>query len=202
MFITFEGIDGVGKSTQLRLLKDYFLNMGRAVLTLREPGDTKVSEAIRDILLSKENNLDSISELFLFEAARSNLTENVIKPALNEGKIVICDRFYDSTTAYQGYGRKLPLDKIKTCNELATGGLKPDITFLLILNLDKAYKRAGNKNQDRIESSGDDFFNRVIDGFLQIARQEPERVVLIDASDNISSTHELIINKIKELHKL
>lgn len=202
MFITFEGIDGVGKSTQLRLLEDYFLQQGKDVLTLREPGGTKVSESIRSILLSKESTIDDVSELLLFEAARAHLTEFVIRPALEAGKIVICDRYYDSTTAYQGYGRGLPLDKIRMCNELATGGLKPDITVLLILNLDKAYKRSGHKKFDRIESSGDEFFHRVINGFLEIAREEPGRILLIDASDNISSTHELILSKIKDLQKL
>jgi dTMP kinase len=132
----------------------------------------------------------------LFEAARAHLVEYVIKPALRKGKVILSDRFYDSTTAYQGYGRQIDLDFVNQCNLMATGGLKPDMTFYLDIPLEEAQKRSNERIPDRIEKSGDDFFQRVIDGFREIARNEPGRVIQIDAMGDLKNTHELIKEKV------
>ncbi len=199
MFLTFEGIDGSGKSTQLELLKKYFIQRGEEVLSLREPGGTPLSERIREVLLNSEDNINPIAELMLFEAARADLVEKVITPALKEGKIVICDRFYDSTTAYQGYGRQLPLEDVIKINKLATKGLTPDLTIYLEVSLKLAKERGFDGNVDRMESSGDEFYKRVLEGFSEIADSEPERVIKIKSNKNIESTHKLIINKIENI---
>ncbi|MDX9789741.1 MAG: dTMP kinase [Candidatus Kapaibacterium sp.] len=196
MLITFEGIDGCGKSTQLNIIGDLLENHGYTVHRLREPGGTTLSESIREILLSSKNNINDIAELLLFEAARSNLTENLIKPALANGEFVLCDRFYDSTTAYQGFGRQIDIDVIAACNQIAVGNLKPDLTFYLKISLDSAKKRAGNREQDRIEKAGDDFFSRVINGFDTIAQNEPDRVIIIDSEGSIEETKYKIMREI------
>jgi dTMP kinase len=197
MFITFEGIDGSGKSTQLKLLADYLTANKKKVITLREPGGTKLSESIRDILLSSKQIINPIAELLLFEASRSNLIEMVIKPALNEGTYVLCDRFYDSTTAYQGYGRGLNLKQVIEVNQIATGGLKPNLTFYLKIPLELANYRYSRRIPDRIESSGDIFFNNVLHGYDVIASDEPERIKIINAEGSIIETNELILKYIK-----
>lgn len=196
MFITFEGIDGCGKSTQLQLIGDLLESKGCVVHKLREPGGTQLSESIRNLLLSNKNQINDISELLLFEAARSNLVESVIKPALERGECVLCDRFFDSTTAYQGYGRQINPDIIKTCNLIATGGLKPELTFYLKLSLSNSKLRAGDREKDRIEKAGDEFFIRVMNGFEEIAQSEPERVKIIDAEGSIEETKNKIISHI------
>jgi dTMP kinase len=200
MFITFEGIDGSGKTTQIQLLARYFEAKGKDVIIIREPGGTIFSEKIREILLSKENDLNSVSELFLFESARADLVEKVIIPALANGKIVLCDRFFDSTTAYQSYGRMINFADVTNCNLLATSGLKPDITLFLDVSMEISHQRSKYRERDRMESSGDDFFNRVKEGFHQIAQKEPERIFVIDSSGDINDTQEkimFIINKFK-----
>ena len=196
MLITFEGIDGCGKSTQLTIIGDLLEKKGCKVLRLREPGGTALSESIREILLSSKNKINDTSELLLFAAARANLVEEVIKPALLRDEYVLCDRFYDSTTAYQGYGRRIDLEIINACNKIATGGLKPDLTFYLKISLDTAFIRAGHRQQDRIEKAGDDFFKRVVDGFQKIAESEPARVRIIDAEGTIEQTKIKIIQNI------
>jgi dTMP kinase len=201
MFITFEGIDGSGKSTQIQLLAKYFEAKGQDVIILREPGGTDLSERIRELLLSKANNLNSITELFLFEAARADLVEKVIKPAIGEGKVVLSDRFYDSTTAYQGYGRGLSIEDIKKNNIMATLGLIPDITFFLDASIAKCTQRLLNKEPDRIELSGTEFFEKVSDGFREIAKAEPNRVYLIDSSGTIEETYIRIIEIIEKVNK-
>ena len=154
MFITFEGIDGCGKSTQLKLLNEYFLKQNKQTLIIREPGGTKVSEKIREILLSKNLEMTNITELLLFAAARNSLVEKVIKPALNQGIYVLSDRFYDSTTAYQGYGREINLDYIKIINEIATNGLKPNLTFFLDVPIEIASESTFVLLTKSITSSG------------------------------------------------
>lgn len=196
MLITFEGIDGCGKSTQLTIIGDLLEKKGCKVLRLREPGGTALSESIREILLSSKNKINDTTELLLFASARANLVEEVIKPALLRDEYVLCDRFYDSTTAYQGYGRRIDLDIINACNKIATGGLKPDLTFYLKIFLETAFIRAGHRQPDRIEKAGDDFFNRVVDGFQKIAESEPERVKIIDAEGTIEQTKIKIIQNI------
>jgi dTMP kinase len=196
MLITFEGIDGCGKTTQFELLAAHLRKQGKDVLTLREPGGTEFSEKIRDILLHSKDMLTPQSELFLFEAARADLVEKVIKSALLEDKIVILDRFYDSTTAYQGHGRKIDLTVVKASNELAISGLKPDITFFLDIPLEVSYERSNHRKLDKIEQSGDSFFNRVIEGYHKIAKEEPERVVSIDGTKTRNEIFEIIKEEI------
>jgi dTMP kinase len=203
MLITFEGIDGCGKSTQLELLKNHLLVQGKKVLSFREPGGTELAEVIRELLLHSKHNLTKESELFLFESARADLVSKIIKPALDEGKIVLCDRFYDSTTAYQGYGRSLDIDSILKINEFATGGIKPDLTFYLHVSIETSNLRTGHKEKDKIENSGDDFFNSVIEGYRDLCKKESERIVEIDAEGNIEETRDsifkIIENRLKHL---
>ncbi len=195
MFITFEGVDGSGKTTQVDTLANYLRKMGYDVIKTREPGGTELSEQIRNILLFSKHDINSISELFLFEAARSQLITSVVKPALehnrknshnsnsnNKNKIVISDRYYDSTTAYQGYGRGLNIDDILICNSIIDKyGVKPDLTFFLDVSLETSLSRR-KKNQlevDKIEEEGIEFFGRVIEGYRQIAKNNAERVIEI-----------------------
>jgi dTMP kinase len=193
MFISFEGIDGSGKTTQIQLLKDYFVSKGLEVITLREPGGTIFSEKIRELLLSKEFVLNSFTELMLFEAARSYLTENIIKPALESNKVVLCDRFFDSTTAYQGYGRGMDKKFLTLCNQMAVSSVYPNITFYLNVKSEISRKRSEKKIADRIESAGDDFFSKVQNGFDELAIMFPERIKNIDANLSI----EQVFNQIK-----
>ncbi len=187
MFITFEGIDLCGKTTQAEILIQRLKNSGFDVVFIREPGGTKISELIRNILLDPQNKeMEPITELFLFSASRAQLVREVIIPSLNSGKIVVCDRFYDSTVAYQGYGRGIEIEKIKVINELASGGLVPDLTFLIDIPVDEIHRRRKEKygDFDRMENSGDEFYERVRRGYLEIA-QTSDRFVVIDGKDKI-----------------
>jgi dTMP kinase len=199
LFITFEGIDGCGKSTQLGLVKNMLEHKGFKVLSLREPGGTQLSEDIRNILLSNKSKINDVAELLLFEAARTNLVEELIKPALLRNEFVLCDRFYDSTTAYQGYGRMIDIDLIKTCNRIAVNGLKPDLTFYLKIPLEIAKQRSKNREHDRIEKAGDDFFERVLAGYDQIAAEEPDRFRIINSESTIDVTKNKIFENIPAL---
>jgi dTMP kinase len=198
MFITFEGIDGCGKSTQLELVEKFLIDNGKEVLTLREPGGTVFAEEIREILLHSHHTISKESELFLFEAARADLVSKVIKPALEQGIIVLCDRFYDSTTTYQGYGRGFDIQTIKIINNLATNGLKPDLTFFLNVSLETSQQRVANKLKDKIENSGDGFFKKIIDAYKILATEEPDRFVEINSEGNIQNTYEKIIEIIRK----
>ncbi|MBP5790789.1 MAG: dTMP kinase [Kiritimatiellae bacterium] len=191
-FITFEGGEGCGKSTQTRLLADFLSASGREVLLVREPGGTGLGESIRSILKAKGGDEPcDRAELFLFLAARAQLVEKVLKPALEEGKWIVCDRFFDSTVAYQGYGRGMDIAQILAANSFACAGLRPDVTFLLDLDLDAARNRmrgreaATNTEADRIELAGDGFHSRLRQGFLDLASKEPERIKVIDASRSV-----------------
>lgn len=193
--ITFEGIDGCGKSTQLAKAAQLLREIGFQVVTLREPGSTKVSEDIRKILLHTRENLTDATELLLYEAARAELTEHEILPHLADGAIVLCDRFYDSTTAYQGYGRKLDLAMVRRLHKVAVGNLKPDLTLVFDVSLKTAYKRRG-KQLDRLESQSRAFFERVRKGYLVIARLEPKRVKVISAEGTIDHTFDAVCKQI------
>ncbi len=197
MFITFEGIDGSGKSTQLKLLAKELETAGHKVNVLREPGSTIFSEKIREILLSNKFEISPVTELLLFEASRSHLVKYEILPALENNEIVICDRFYDSTTAYQGFGRGLNLEDVMRLNKIATGGLKPDITIFLDVSIFTSYFRTKDFASDRIESSGDEFYERVRQGFLKIAEWEPERVIVVNSESKIENTHKNIMEIIR-----
>jgi len=180
MLITFEGLDGSGKTTQATLLVDHLKAIGKHVLFLREPGGTVVSEKIRTLLLDRDHlEIEQTTELFLFSAARAQLVRQVILPALSAGSIVVCDRYCDSTTAYQGYGRGLPLEEIRGINSLATSGRMPDVTFLVDVDI-REIERRRQRTADRMESSGDEFYRRVREGYRSIAALEPGRIAVID----------------------
>ncbi len=206
LFITFEGVEGSGKTTQTELLKKYLESRGVEVLCVREPGGTAVGERIRSILLNSDGEgLDPWAELFLYEASRAQLVKEVLRPALDRGKTVICDRFTDSTLAYQGYGRGLDLEGVVLINSYAAQGLVPDLTFLLSCppetGLERALKRIGEAagdKEDRFEREGLAFHRRVAGGFLEIARRESGRIRVIDARRPASVIHGEICDIIKE----
>ena len=186
VFITFEGGEGSGKSTQLSLLADALAQAGVAVATTREPGGTKLGESVRGLLLNPENTeMDSRTELLLYEAARAQLVAAVVVPALDAGEVVLCDRFADSTTAYQGYGRGLPLAEIAALNAAATGGAVPDLTLVYDLDAAVGLERATEHATDRLEAEALAFHERVVEGFRAIASADPDRVALIDAGGSI-----------------
>lgn len=191
MFITFEGIDGSGKSTQIEKLKNRLEQEGAVVKVFRDPGGPVVSEKIREILLNPDYKVDPVTELLLFSAARSQLMAENVLPSLEEGAVVILDRFYDSTTAYQGYGREsVPLEEIRDINRIASHKQAPDLTIYMKIPLDKAKDRmAGEK--DRMEQSGDDFFGKVIQGFEKIAKTK-DRFLAIDATQSADKVHQQI----------
>ena len=188
-FITFEGGEGCGKSTQVKRLAEHLASKGIEVVLTREPGGTRLAELIRGLLKDeREDPPCDRSELLLFLAARAQLVRNVIEPALASGKWVLSDRFSDSTFAYQGYGRGLPLDVLRLANDFACDGLKPDLTLLLDVSPEVAAARmrrreaATNTSADRIEQAGDGFHSRLRAGFLEMAKAEPERIRVIDAN--------------------
>jgi dTMP kinase len=188
MFITFEGLDYSGKSTQIKLLADRLRSEGHDVCVLREPGGTSVGEQIRSLLLDPQSvGMTPVGEFLLFSASRAQLVEHVIKPNLAAGKAVICDRFYDSSTAYQGFGRGLPLEAIRTVNMLATDGLVPDLTFFIDIPLEEVERRIRERNEgkDRIELSGHAFYERVRRGYLDIAEEE-KRFHIIEGTKSIA----------------
>jgi len=196
LFITFEGIDGCGKTTQIELLKKFLIENNYEVITVREPGGTEISEMIRNILLHSKNQISPVSELLLFNSARSVLVQEIIRPALNNGKIVICDRFFDSTLAYQGYGRGLNLEDEKKCNSIASNGLIPDLTIYLSVSLEISKSRTDKTEFDRFEQAGDDFFKRVINGFEQISVDNPKRFFKISSEEPTGNVSKKIINRI------
>ena len=186
VFITFEGIDGSGKTTHAVRLRDELDAAGLPVVFLREPGATPLGERIRSILLDIDNiDIDPISELLLYEAARSQLVRSVIRPALDDRTIVLCDRFVDSTLAYQGYGRGISLDCINRSNEIACDGIIPDLTILFDLDPTIALARATKNGADRIEQEGIALMERVRNGYLALANENPQRFAIIDGSRSI-----------------
>ncbi len=195
MFITFEGIDYSGKSTQAKLLVERLKREEDQVIFLREPGGTAVSEKIRSILLDKAHlDMTQLAELFLFSAARAQLVEEIIRPNLATGKVIVCDRFYDSTTAYQGYGRGLKLENVRFVNRLATSGLAPDLTFIMEIPVEEIIRRqsASGDSPDRMESAGTRFYRQVADGYHALAEEEPQRCVLLDGLLPVEQIHEKI----------
>lgn len=188
LFVTFEGIDFCGKSVQLELLTRKIVNLHKSYLIIREPGGTHISEKIREVLLQKsEEVMNPFSEIFLYSAARAQLTQQKIIPGLKNGSIILCDRFFDSTTAYQGYGRGIELDFVRQINRMATQNILPDITFLLDISIDEMEKRKkiSNATLDRMEQESRIFFERVRQGYLKIAQQESERFIIIDGGKAI-----------------
>jgi len=192
MFITFEGSEGCGKSTQSKLLFEYLKRRGYRVIYLREPGGTKISEKVRLILLDPKNNsMNSVCEMLLYMAARAEAVQEVIAPAIAKGKIVICDRFLDSTLAYQGYGLGMDIKFIRGLGRLVTRGVKPGLTILLDLPVEKGLKKCG-RAKDRIEQRSVKYHVRVRKGYLRLARQEPGRISLVKVAKDKSATQENI----------
>ncbi|MGD0337429.1 MAG: dTMP kinase [Bacteroidota bacterium] len=205
MLLTFEGLDSSGKSTQAQLLVDRLNQNGYRTLLLREPGGTPLSEHLRTLLLDRQHlAITPMSEFLMFSASRAQLVESVIRPALDEGTIVICDRFYDSSTVYQGWGRGLRLDEIQRINHVATGGLVPDRTIILDISIEEILTRkiAAGYGTDRIENAGNLFYQKVREGYHAIAREEPTRIILINGLRPIEEIHKEIWHLVQQLQGL
>jgi len=204
MFITFEGIDFCGKSTQIELLKSYLLKKNKKVQVIREPGGTEISEKIRILLLDKENSKILIeTEFLLFSASRAQLVREKIRPYLDEGIYVISDRFHDSSTAYQGYGRGISIDVILSIHKLAIGNTIPDITFFIDIPVAIAEQRRQEKlseHLDRIENSDKNFYSRVRNGYLELVKSE-NRFKILDGTDIVGNIHDKIINEIEKIER-
>jgi len=197
LFITIEGIDGCGKTTQARLLVEWLHARGRPVLATREPGGTPPGERLRALVLAPDEIVPSEAELFLYLADRSFHIANAVRPALEKGEVVVCERHADSTLAYQGYGRGIDVELLRRLNIMATGGLIPDLTLVLDITPEQA--RLDEKRLDRLESEGRDFVERVVAGFRELARAEPKRIKLIDGSIEIGAVHEKVVAAVQEL---
>lgn len=198
LFITFEGPDGCGKTTQMNLLAQYFEKKGKKVVLTREPGGKGLGEKVREILLNYNGEVSDRCESFLFLADRAQNIDIIVKPAVEKGEIVLCDRHIDSTVAYQGYGRGLNINEINILNNLATGGRKPDLTLVFDVDVETSMKRVG-KEKDRMESAGIDFHNRVRNGYLELAKQEPNRIKVLDATKTIEEIHEKVVEIVEKL---
>ena len=203
IFITFEGGEGSGKTTHSKKVAEYLSKEGFKVVCTHEPGGTRIGKLLRGILLHPEN-LDLLpgTELFLYAAERRQHIEEVIEPALKEGKIVISDRFLDATTAYQGYGRRLNKRLVRTLNEIATSGIRPDLTILLDLDPKLGLRRAILGKGDRLEQEEIAFHKRVREGYLKIAKEEPGRVKVVKVKENIEKTGETIKKYVDEVLKI
>ncbi len=200
-FYSFEGIDYSGKSTQITLLRRFLEKQGHNVYVLREPGGTEISEQIRTLLLDKKNTaMTDFCEIFLYSAARTQLVSEKIIPLLEQGYFVIADRYVDSTTAYQGFGRGIDAEMVQQINKAATRGLMPALTFFLNLEPEESYKRRAlsGRATDRLEEAGKQFFRRVHEGYLELARAHPERFIALQADDSVGSIHQRIIQIIQE----
>ena len=196
--VTFEGGDGCGKSTQIKLFTEFLKKNKYDFICTREPGGTDVGEEIREILLHSKGKMSAETEFLLFSASRSKIVEDVIRPALQEGKVVVLDRYFDSSYTYQGYAGNLKVKDLKNITEFAIKGTVPDLTFLLDLSYDDAMKRKSGdeklKNLDRIESKGKKYHDKVRRGYLKLAQKNKDRIVVIDANQSI----EKIEKQIKE----
>ncbi|MCX8109949.1 MAG: dTMP kinase [Syntrophorhabdaceae bacterium] len=198
MFITFEGIEGSGKTTQIDLLYRYLIGKGHDVVKTREPGGTPLGESIREILTKKGKEINPLAETLLMMAMRSQHVEDVIIPALRQKKIVLCDRFYDATYAYQGYGRGIDKDIIDYLNKLATKGVTPDLTILIDCLVENGLKRKiEDKGQmDRFEEEDISFHKRIREAYQRLSKEDTERFFVVDGSGEIEKIHETIRNRV------
>ncbi|MBI2928657.1 MAG: dTMP kinase [Verrucomicrobia bacterium] len=207
LFITFEGTEGSGKSTQIKLLAERLRTRSQVVRTLREPGGTPIGEEIRHTLQHSEKNaaMTAEAELLLINASRAQLVREVIRPALAAGEVVLCDRFYDSTTAYQGYGRQLDLPRVQSVIDFAVGPTRPDLTLLLMVPIAVSEERRGRRQargaavRDRMEEADRAFFERVEKGYLAIAAAEPRRVRLLDAQAGVEAVSRAVWQAVEPL---
>ena len=205
-FITFEGIEGCGKSTQIKRLAIRLANQNKEVIQLREPGGTTIGEAIREVVKHPPGDtpISPDTELLLMNASRAQLVQQVIRPALDKGSVVLCDRFYDSSLAYQGYGRELDLKRVQTAIDLAVGKTKPDLTLLLNIPLKVSAARVTRRqsetgeSNDQFDHSGELFFQRVLDGFYALAEAEPQRIRIINADQSPDAVSEEIWKSYKK----
>jgi len=202
-FITFEGIDGSGKSTQLRMLTSELLVRGLSVLPTMEPGGTPLGRRLREAFLETEENVAPLAELLLFAADRAQHVNFLVKPALEEGKIVVSDRYSDATFAYQGAGRGFPEATVNQIIELATSGLKPDLTLFLDLPIERALSRTNNRNdtgerKNRMDKETAGFYERVREAYLKISEDEPERFRVINASGSTDEVKSLVLKIVSE----
>ncbi len=200
MFITLEGPEGSGKTTQAHLLAGYLLREGYEVVLAREPGGTPIGDQIRAVLHDPANReMDPWAEVFLYAASRAQLVAQVIRPALAAGRLVVCDRFYDSTLAYQGYGRGLSLETLRQITRIATRGLVPDLTLYLDIRPDQGLQRRllGGEEWNRLDQEALEFHHRVRAGYLELASLEPQRWVILDASRPIEEVHQAIQAAVK-----
>lgn len=205
LFVTFEGPEGSGKTTQIELLRGYLEEKGYSVLATREPGGTSIGDQIRAILLDPRNTeILPASEALLFSAARAQIVHQVIRPYLQQGGIVLCDRYADSTLVYQGYGHGLDLEMLHTITALATGGLKPDLTIYLDIDVEEGLRRklaaheAERTEWNRLDQQELDFHRRVREGYLEMAAKEPERWLVIDATQSVEAIQAAIRGKVEE----
>ena len=201
LFITFEGADGCGKTTQLNNVKNFLEEQGFDVVITREPGALDIGQKIRNILLHHDGIVADRCEMFLFLADRAQHVETFIKPAIEQGKIVLCDRHTDSTIAYQGYGRGQDIKLLNDLNKIAVNGIFPDLTLLFDVSTEVAQQRVGSE-KDRMESNGVEFHRKVRNGYLELQRQNSDRMKLVDANNSIErvfeDTKEIVTNLIKE----
>ena len=198
-FITFEGIDGSGKSTQMRLVANELRQQGLEIVTTREPGGTTLGQRLRAALLDAQEQVDPLAELLVFAADRAQHVNRHLRPALEAGQIVLSDRYADSTVAFQGAGRGFDAGLVNEIVHLATGGLKPDLTLLFNLSVEECIARTrrrheGKSKGDRIDEEDLEFHTRVRDGYLRIAEAEPERVKIVDAGGAVQETHQLVVD--------
>ncbi|MCK5573463.1 MAG: dTMP kinase [Bacteroidetes bacterium] len=215
MFVTVEGLDFCGKSTQTRKLVERLEQKHAedsrrwpAVRFLREPGGTAISERLRKLLLDRASlEMSDLTELLLFSASRAQLVAEVIQPSLKSGEVVVCDRFYDSTTAYQGYGRELDIGDIRHINVIATAGLSPDLTILIDISVDEIFRRKADAGLrfDRMEESGRDFYERVRKGYHALAREDPDRIIVVDGMDRMDGVERnvwnIVVRKMMVVHE-
>lgn len=198
LFITLEGADGCGKTTQLNLLKEYLTSRGYEIVVTREPGGKGLGEKLREILLNYDGEVSDRCEAFLYLADRAQNIDTIIKPAINSGKIVLCDRHTDSSVAYQGYGREQNIDNINMLNELAVNGVHPDLTIVFDIDTETSMERVGAE-KDRLESAGIEFHKRVRNGYLEIAKKNPQRIKVVDASQTIEDVQRDVIKIVEEV---